>query len=296
MSYSKALKTVEELTRKVETLAALGALFGAIGGDSKAAEVVAVKLQSVQEAIDPNLLDEITEVEARFLQATVRANLRRALDLIENPDQPATWGFDDPIILQAQGKASRIVAQRINEFADRDQALFERLKKPGYFLDVGSGVGWISITMAESWPALKIDGIDIHEPALKLAEQNRTKSSVANRIQFHNRNVADIENRDQYAAVFIPIIFIPESVIESSLPVLHRAIEPDGWLFVATFRIPQTPLARALNDLQTTLWGGKVWTEDGAANLLSRHGFELVEDIGVDTRLNLFAARKISFS
>lgn len=44
MPYSEALKTVEELTRNVEIFAALSALFGAIGGESKAAEDGVVNL------------------------------------------------------------------------------------------------------------------------------------------------------------------------------------------------------------------------------------------------------------
>ena len=47
-----------------------------------------------------------------------------------------------------------------------------------------------------------------------------------------------------------------------------------------------------LHDLQTTLWGGRVWPEDEAIKMLVDSGFEFVEDIGRGTGIHLHAARK----
>jgi SAM-dependent methyltransferase len=296
MPYPEALKTIQTLIRNAETLAALGALYGARAGEKEANEAISSKLVAVQKAVDPGLLDDIGDEEALILHATVRANLRRVLELVEAPERPASWGFDDPVILQTQGKSSRRITELVSDFAARTPALSERLNGNARFLDVGSGTGWISITMAERWPSLVVDGFDIHAPALKLAEENRAASSVSDRVQFFDRNVTDLADRDRYAAAFIPVMFLPQKVVELALPALLRAVEPGGWLFFASFRVPDEPLMRALNDLQTTLFGGRVWAEDEATELLSRHGFDVVEDIGVGTGapLNLFAAQRPS--
>jgi ubiquinone/menaquinone biosynthesis C-methylase UbiE len=292
MSYSDALKTTQGLIRNAETLAVLGTLCGAKAGEKSVNEAISSKLTAVQQAIDPHLLNDIGEEDARFLHLTVRANLRRALDLVEAQDNAARWEFDDPTILQAQGKSSRIITRLISSFAERTQVLSDRLDRSARFLDVGSGTGWISITMAERWPSLFVDGFDIHVPALQLAEENRTASAVSERVHFLNRDITDLSEESKYSAAFIPIMFIPQPIIELALPVLFRAIEPGGWLFVAGFRPPEEPLMRALNDLQTTLFGGRVWEEDEATALISHHGFQVVEDIGCDTPINLFAAQK----
>ena len=180
----------------------------------------------------------------------------------------------------------------ISSFAERSQGLSDRLSRKARFLDVGSGTGWISITMAERWPLLVVDGFDIHVPALQLAEENRLASAVPERVHFHHRDVIDLSDQEEYAAAFIPMMFLPEPVIELALPALFHALEPSGWLFAATFSASDDPLTRALVDLQTTLFGGQMWEEDEATALISRHGFHVVEDIGSGTPINLFAAQK----
>jgi SAM-dependent methyltransferase len=292
MPFQDAMKSIQELTRNAETLAALGAILSAKAGAGAANDAVSTKLSAVQAAIDPALFDGLSGEEARFLHATVLANLRRVVSLVEAPDQPARWATDDPVILQAQGKSSRIVTRLITEFAGRESSLSERLNQISRFLDVGSGAGWISISMAEQWPALSVDGLDIHPPALSLAEHNLEAAGLADRITFHNRSVDALTEVAAYTAAFIPFIFIPEPVIDAALPALNRAIEAGGWLFVAGYRVPDAPLMRALIDLQTTLSGGRIWSEGEIGARLSRNGFEVIEDIGTDSPINLFAARK----
>lgn len=292
MNYSDTSKVVRELSRHVETLGALGAAFAQLAGEAKVNGAIEPKLDAVREALHLDALDGISSDEMRFLHARARASLRNALNLVESPGTPARWTVDDPVILQTQGKASRMVTRLVASFSERTESFSERLGQPARFLDVGSGVGWISITMAERWPQLTVDGIDIHEPALRLAEKNRVTSIAAERIRFCRRDVVDLEEVDSYASAFLPLIFMPEDVVSSALPALRRAIEPGGWLFVAGYRAPDTPLGKALTDLRTTLSGGRLWTDDETVHILAEHGFEIVEDVGAGTPITLFAGRK----
>ena len=292
MSYSDSMKVIQSLSQNVETLASLGAICGVQKGEELSNDLIAARLKAVQHAAEPSFLQDLTAEELQFLHSTIRANLRRALELTEDPGRYSGWGFEDPLILQAQGKASRVVADLISEFAERTNSLREKLNSNACFLDIGSGVGWISITMAERWPSLLVRGIDIHKPALELAEENCSGSSASQRIEFFQRNVIEIDESDRYSAIFIPIVFIPKLVVQEALPLLFRSLVPGGWVFVASFKVPVEPLAKALNDLRTTLWGGKVWTEQDAISLMSHCGFEAIEDFGADTSLHLFAAQK----
>jgi len=292
MAYAEAWKAVQSHTQSVEALAALGAIFGARAGESTANDAIAGKLDAVHQAIDPKMLHDISGDEFRFLRATVRANLRRALDLVESPQKPPGWSFNDPVIMQAQGRASRLCTRLINSYAERNSALLECLESPGRFLDVGSGAGWISMSLAERWANLNVHGIDIFDPALALANTNLASSTVKDRVTFSKRNVLELQERDAYDAAFLPIIFIPEQALLDVLVTMFKAIRPRGWLFVTAYRTPAEPLARALHDLQTTLWGGRVWPEEEAVKMLVDSGFEFVEDIGRGTGIHLHAARK----
>ena len=146
--------------------------------------------------------------------------------------------------------------------------------------------------MAERWPRLKVEGIDIHEPALALAEENLSVSQVASRVKFKKCDVLQLVTSGNFVAAFIPAIFVPEQVVKNALVKLRDAIEPGGWLFFASFKEPEEELPRALMDLKSTVWGGRVWPIDEATELIGKCGFRVAENIGSQTALNLFAAQK----
>lgn len=293
MAVSDALAAIQQLTRNAETLAALGALLSTRCGVVEPTETVLGKLHAVQEAYSPALLDDLAPEEANFLRALVLANLRRVTAFAEAPDTQAQWVTDDPVILQTQGQASRLVTRLISAHAENDPSLAERLTGSHRFLDVGSGTGWISLSMAERWPNISVDGIDIHGPALEIAAANLSDAGLQQRVSFSRLDVAKLDKTDHYAVAFIPFIFIPEAVLNVALPALRRALQAGGWLFVATYRTANDPLQQALIDLQTTLSGGRCWSEDDVSRTLSDHGFEVHRDIGTGTGIHLHAARKV---
>ena len=54
--------------------------------------------------------------------------------------------------------------------------LAESLATPGArLLDVGTGTGWLSIALARSHPGLHVVGMDLFEPALRLAARERRR-------------------------------------------------------------------------------------------------------------------------
>ena len=293
MSFQDAQKVINELIRNTETLAALGALLSEKAGEVEPHSTTIGKFKAVQRAIDPMLFDGVTQDEAQALRATILARARRAFEVVETPDQLPTWATDDPIVLQTQGKSSRIVTRLISDFAGQEESLTKQLSAPGRFLDVGSGAGWISISMAERWPTLQVDGLDIHQPALELAYRNAEASGLTERVSFRNSSVGDLDVVDVYSIAFIPFVFIPEAVLRQAVPALSVAIKEDGWLFVACYRKPESPLDVALWDLQTTMSGGRVWDAEEINDLVETNGFRFAGDIGEGTPINLYAARKV---
>jgi 2-polyprenyl-3-methyl-5-hydroxy-6-metoxy-1,4-benzoquinol methylase len=292
MAFSDSMKLVQALSSDLETLAALGAMAGDAAGSSRLDSGTLEKLKAVKQAIAPGFLDNLSSEELQFIHSTIRANLLRALELTQPDGESNGWAYDNPEILNSQGKASRVATECISEFAKRTPDLHQLLSEDSHFLDVGSGVGWISITMAENWPSLNCTGIDIHDPAIKIAETNRKSSSLGERVQFRNSNVTEINEEEKYSVVFIPIVFMPEQVVRRALPKMFQALVPGGWIFVASFSVPKDPLEIALTDLKTTVFGGRIWSEKELTSLISDFGFEVREDIGGETQLYLMAAKK----
>ncbi|HXJ34286.1 MAG TPA: hypothetical protein VMS22_09655, partial [Candidatus Eisenbacteria bacterium] len=163
---------VQKLNGPMEALGALGAV---------------LRIQTEGLAVDPRVHEALTDVlrtlgvdEAELaamptdlklaIAGGIRAFLRQSVDLVENPDRPAGWSFDDPALLQSQGRLSTPVAQVIAQIVPTLGELGARLGSDGAtFLDVGTGVAWLAIAMATTFPALRVVGLDVFAPALALA-------------------------------------------------------------------------------------------------------------------------------
>lgn len=294
MSFQAALQAVARLAANMDTLAALGASVASSSGNYKVDPEISACINKVTAAFDEDLLSDITEDEADILHSRIHFVFRQALELIENPDHPATWSFEDPVILQAIGKQSRRHVDLIHGFVDSTPALSDRLSKPGRFLDVGSGTGWISMEVAARWPALHVDGIDVFAPALELASQNLAVSTVADRVTFHNADFAKLDAIETYSAAFVSSPFIPLEVVEKGIAALYRALETGGWVFMVILRAAPNPLSEALLDLRLARYGGHGWTPESTRQLMERSGFKNGTDIEPESSpMVLVAAQKI---
>ena len=116
-------------------------------------------------AVDPQLLEGVEKHQQAAALALIRTMFRQALDLLESPERKPGWSYQDPEILESQGQISRLVVQWIEAMAAQRPELGKVLRRPGAFLDVGTGVGWLAIEAARCWPALRVVGIDPWEPA-----------------------------------------------------------------------------------------------------------------------------------
>ena len=292
MSFQSAMRSAQKLNDSVQTLASIGASLVLASGARKSDPKIAACLDAVIDAFDADLLDDLSEEEAHVLYSSIRSFLGQALDMIENPGRPASWSFDDPAILQAQGRASLVLMNVIANFVASKPDFQERLARPGKFIDVGSGVGRISINAAERWPQLRVDGLDIFEPALTLAAENLAASAVSDRVIFHNADFADLKHENEYCVAFVAGPFIPLDAVEKGIPALHRAMEPGGWVFFALYRAEPDQLSQALLDLRVARSGGHTWTREGVGDLLTGAGMIEATEIATTSSSMLVAARK----
>lgn len=171
MSFESLMNQCQALNSSVETLAALGAALRLRREEPSGDSRVRSLLQEVVHRLEPGLLDGVDPNQELAALALIQASFRQALDLLANPRRAPGWTYEDPVILESQGQASRLLVRGINALAAQRPALAATLRQPGAFLDVGTGVGWLAIEAARCWPALRVVGIDPWEPALSLARK-----------------------------------------------------------------------------------------------------------------------------
>jgi precorrin-6B methylase 2 len=242
----------------VEAFAALGAELQlrqvGLAGDPHTREL----LRDVVRAIDPQLLDDPGERDATTL-AFIQTVLRQALDLLERPERSPGWDYRDPVLLQAQGQMSGVVVRGIGATLTRLPELGEALQRPGTFLDIGTGVGWLAIEAARAWPAMRVVGIDPWEPALALARENLAQSDVADRVELRMQHVEELDQVPTFAVVWLPGPFIAREIADRALARIRGALAPGGWLIFGLNATPPGPLESALASLRTVRSGGHFW-------------------------------------
>ncbi len=76
-----------------------------------------------------------------------------------------------------------------------------KLKDSSRVAEVGTGVGWSSISLAKGFPKVKIDSIDIDEESIRQAKVNAQNSGVADQITFHHSPIEKVELTGPYDLV-----------------------------------------------------------------------------------------------
>lgn len=145
----------------------------------------------------------------------------------------ADYGTD---MIEAQGDFNRpwLTGSFGTEMLPTIPGIAERLvaNPPARVADVACGVGWAGISIARAYPSVRVDGFDIDEASIDLANRHARDAGVSDRVTFRVQDVADAEPEAFDLAVII------EAVHDMSQPVgvlasVRRLLRPDGVLLVA---------------------------------------------------------------
>src|SRR5262249_51979859 len=132
-----------------------------------------------------DLLNDIGQQEATMMRSIIRAMYMLDSKLLFAETRKPGWNYPEPDILQSIGEAARIHAVSVTrEIVPVCEGLADRFAKPGAaLLDVGVGVAGTAIAMAQMWPELRIVGIDVWQPSLRLARENVDRANLASRVE-----------------------------------------------------------------------------------------------------------------
>jgi len=268
---------IGRLAIRVEALAALGAQLRLRQDRLDPDPRVGVPLWDSVRAIVPQYPEHQDCTGDATVLAFVQSVFRQAFDLLEHPARAPGWNYEDPAILQAQGQLSRLVVRGIDALACQRPQLAASLQRPGLFLDVGTGVGWIAIDAARSWPAMRVLGIDPWEPALGLARENVARAQLTDRIDLRLQRVEQLDAARTVTLAWVPGPFFAREILERVLIRVHRALAPGGWLIFGLNPRGADPLEEALLRLRTARWGGHPWTPEEIEERLRAFNFEEIE-------------------
>jgi len=217
-------------------------------------------------------LGELTESERAVALSFARSYLAQGLDLVDDPTRPSAWSHSDPVLLQAQGSASAVVATLLRELG---------IAQPGSrILDVGTGVAGLATALCRLLPDATVVGIDPWIPALELARRNVADAGLDARVTLVEATVQDFEDRDGFDLAWLPSFFVPRAVLDDAVGRIHGLLRTGGRIVVGVaFADENDPLGAATDDLMTVRSGGSVLDPAGAVALLERAGFAHVEEV-----------------
>jgi precorrin-6B methylase 2 len=217
-------------------------------------------------------LDALDEGERAVLLAFARSYLAQGLDLVDDPARPGAWSHDDPVLLQAQGSASAVVATLIADL--------ELVSPSARILDVGTGVARIATAFCSAVPESTVVGIDPWKPALELARRNVADAGLESRVTLVETTIQDFEDEHGFDLAWLPSFFIPEPAVEDAVRRIHELLRPDGRIVVGvTFADETDRMAAVTDDLMTVRSGGSVLDPASATQRLESAGFDDVHEV-----------------
>ena len=270
----------EFINRSYPTVAGLSALTAALDAKANNAPLdpaLAARIKELLSALGAgDVLDGVSAPEAAPFLAEIRQLLRAQAKLLYPQTHATSWSYDDTQLLQEFGDFARFHALGLaRNVVPALEGLSERFRAPdAAFLDIGVGVAGLAIALAEEVPNLRIVGIDVWQPSLRLARENVEKAGLRDRIELREQGAETLEDDKAFDLAWMPTIFMPERVIPKRPSVRTvRCARVDGSCSRSATSTSLTRETVALWRLLTTIFGGPLWLPSQVETLARDCGF-----------------------
>ena len=150
------------------------------------------------------------------------------------------WSAYGRDMIEAQGDFNRpwLVGSLGTDHLPSIPDLHERLHAdpPAKVADVACGVGWAGISLARAYPNITVDGFDLDQISIDIANENAREAGVSDRVRFEARDAGDPSLEGTY-----DLAIVVEAIHDMSDPIsvlsgIHRNLVPGGTLIVADER------------------------------------------------------------
>jgi SAM-dependent methyltransferase len=137
---------------------------------------------------------------------------------------------------QAEANRPMFLNQLGQDYLAALPAVDAALRGGGTVADIGCGLGWSSIGIAQAYPQARVDGYDIDAPSIEKAQVNAAEAGVHDRVRFQTIDVAELD-ADEYDVVLALecIHDMPDPV--SVLRAMRRAAKQGGEVLVMDERV-----------------------------------------------------------
>lgn len=156
------------------------------------------------------------------------------------------WGEQDPATFESVERFFRVSYRNglISEWIPALDGVHEKLLSGGAVADVGCGHGAALIMLAETYPASRFVGYDIHEPSIKIANKRAAEAGVAERVHFEVNHCHGYPDEDYDLVTFFDTLHDLGDPVGAAVHA-RRALADGGTLMLVE--------PRAGDDLATTL-------------------------------------------
>jgi 2-polyprenyl-3-methyl-5-hydroxy-6-metoxy-1,4-benzoquinol methylase len=123
--------------------------------------------------------------------------------------------------------------------------------------DIGCGYGWSSIGIAQGYPNVHVDGFDLDEPSIALAQENARQHNVSDRVHFQVRDAGDPALARQYDLVTALECVHDMSNPVAALRMIRQLAGENGAVLIADERVGDTFTAKG-NDVEWMMYGWSI--------------------------------------
>ena len=151
-----------------------------------------------------------------------------------NAPPPIPWEPEG----RANGNRARFVnllgSQWLPAVTDVDARL--RADPPARVADLACGLGWSSIAMAQAYPKIIVDGLDLDEAAIAAARRSAEQAGVADRVSYSATDAALLPSANRYDLVTIFEALHDMSQPVATLRTARNLLTDNGCVLVADTR------------------------------------------------------------
>jgi SAM-dependent methyltransferase len=167
------------------------------------------------------------------------------------------WAELGDDVRQGQGGANRPLFRGAlpREYLPSLPEVAAVLRDGGRVADVGCGVGWSAIGLAEAHPRVVVDGFDLDAPSIEQARRNAASAGVADRVRFHHGDAAEATGSYDLVCAYECIHDLPDPV--AVLRSMRRLAGSGGFVLVMDEHVAETFTAPG-DDVERLMYGWSI--------------------------------------